>query len=147
MLTSEEFEKYADELRGLLGKKDGIVYLAKGGEVVVNNQTIGIDGAVFTFEKERGAIYLCVVANLLSNRQEVTRVLFVKPKDWGDPVEVYKKGVEVNGHVFDIKDFGQFCKDFNITEPNVELYKEELKRMEENLEGYKNFLKENDINV
>lgn len=147
MLTNEEFEKYADELRGLIGKKDGIIYLAKDGEVNFNNQLVKINNVVFTFEKEKGAIYLGVNVILLTNRQEVARVMFVKPEDWGDPVEEYKKGVEVNRHIFDIKGFTQFCKDFKITEPDVELYKEELKHMEENLEGYKNFLKENGINI
>lgn len=147
MLTKEEFEKYADELRGLIGKKDGVVYLAKGGEVNVDNQLVKIDNVAFTFEKERGAIYLSVNANLLANRQEVARAIFVKPEDWGDPVEEYKKGVELNGHIFDIKCFAQFCKDFKVTEPDAELYKKELERMEENLESYKSFLKENNINV
>lgn len=147
MLTNEEFEKYADELRGLIGKKDGIIYLAKDGEVKVNNQLVKIDNVAFTFEKEKGAIYLCVNASLIANRQEVARAIFVKPEDWGDPVEKYKKGIELNGNVFDIKDFAQFCKDFKVTEPDAELYKKELKRMEENLESYKSFLKENNINV
>ena len=146
MLTKEELEKYADELRGIIGKKDGIVYLANG-ELNVNNQSVKVDDTVFTFEKEKGAIYLCVNANLLVNCQEVARVIFVKPEDWGDPVEEYKKDVELNGHIFDIKDFAKFCKDFKVTEPDIELYKKELKRMEENFEGYKSFLKDNGINV
>ena len=146
MLTNEEFEKYADELREIIGKKDGVVYLANG-EVNVNNQSVKVDNTVFTFEKERGAIYLSVNANLLADRQEVARAVFVKPEDWGDPVEEYKKGAELNGHFFDIKSFAQFCKDFKVTEPDAELYKKELKRMEENLDAYKSFLKENSINV
>lgn len=146
MLTKEELNKYAEELRDLSGKKDGIVYLAKG-EIVLNGQKVAIDGAAFTFEKERGAVYPGLVANLICNRQEAARAIFVKPENWGDPVETYKKGVEVNGAVFDIKDIKQFCKDFDIAKPNVELYKQELKAMEANLEGYKQFLKDNEIEV
>lgn len=148
MLTNEQLDKYTDELRGLIGKKDGIIYLADGKELPINNgQTAKVNGVVFTIEKEKYAIYLYVVANLLANGNEVARIAFVKPEDWGDFVEPYNKDLNFNGQIFDIKDFEQFCKDFNVAGPNVELYKAELACMEENLEGYKNFLKDNGINV
>lgn len=146
MLSEEKIKEVCEGYAKFLnGKRDGIIYKADGGEVVVGNQQqkVKLNGFAYTFSKFKFAQYPHVEVKLLSDLRDTITVCFMNAEDCGEPINEYSKDEALSGSaIFDLKDFEKFEKDFKIGDVDVEVYREEKKKLEEQLEGFNNFIKE-----
>lgn len=149
MLTNEEFEKVAKEYTSVLENMEPeLLYKANGKVKTENGQEFEVNGVLFTIGKFPYSPYPHLVAHFSNNGREVGVVIFSKAEHYGESfMEFNLEQIKSNEPtVFDIEDFEKFKKNLKVESEIVkEPYLNQLKQMEEELENFKNFLKEKGI--
>lgn len=150
MLKEEEIKEVVDGYNKVLNDskiKVGLVYNADATIVSArhNNQEVKIDGFMINIQKFKYAMYPHIECKVVSNLEEIGDVYFISPEHSGDPLAEYKKDSVATGITYSLDEIGNFFKDIKVNGVKKEIYLNEKKVLEQQLEQINNIIKEAEI--